>query len=150
MSIRKNHTTTIKNPHCLFSPDNIDRDVAVFGTLAGGIERIFLLFAGKFITAAKRVRKELLLQRLPDLIDDVIYKNHHKSAEKNEISNTVKIQTAQRIFSTSNEAEKNRRRLKRSRLKPSEGITKRKAVLSKRRQPKRSRSDFFAKVKEDR
>ena len=65
-----------------------------FGALASGIGRVALPLARKFVLpAAKRIRKELLLQSVPELMDDIGKKKSPKQALKNTISNTVKKQT---------------------------------------------------------
>ena len=122
-----------------------------FGALASGIGRIALPLARKFIiTAAKRVGKELLLQSVPELMDVVSKKKSPKQALKNTISNTVKKQTGGSLALRMRQRRMNRRRSKRLGSKTRKSNKKRKVVISKHKQPKRSRSDFFAKVKDDR
>ena len=122
-----------------------------FGALASGIGRIALGIARKFILpAAKRVGKELLLQSVLELMDVVSKKKSPKQALKNTISNTVKKQTGGSLALRMRQRRMNRRRSKRSGSKARKGSKKRKVVISKYKQPKRSRSDFFAKVKDDR
>ena len=122
-----------------------------FGGLASGIGRIALPIARKFILpAAKRVGKELLLQSVPELMDVVGKKKSPKQALKNTISNTVKKQTGVSLALRMRQRRMNRRGSKRSGSKARKGCKKRKVVISKYKQPKRSRSDFFAKVKDDR
>ena len=122
-----------------------------FGALASGIGRIALPLARKFIIpAAKRVGKEFLLQSVPELMDVASKKKSPKQALKNTISNTVKKQTGGSVALRMRQKRMNRRRSKRSGSKARKGSKKRKVVISKHKQPKRSRSDFFAKVKDDR
>ena len=122
-----------------------------FGALASVIGRIALPIARKFILpAAKRVGKELLLQSVPELMDVVSKKKSPKQALKNTISNTVKKQTGGSLALPMRQRRMNCRRSKRSGSKARKGSKKRKVVISKYKQPKRSRSDFFAKVKDDR
>ena len=122
-----------------------------FGALASGIGRIALPIARKFILpAAKRVGKELLLQNVPELMDVVNKKKSPKQALKNTISNTVKKPTGGSLALRMRQKRINCRRSKRSGSKARKGSKKRKLVISKHKQPKRSRSDFFAKVKDDR
>ena len=122
-----------------------------FGALASGIGRIALPLARKFIIpAAKRVGKELLLQSVPELMDVVSKKKSPKQALKNTISNTVKKQTGSSLALRMRQRRMNRRRSKRSGSKARKGSKIRKVAISKHKQPKRSRSDFFAKVKDDR
>ena len=122
-----------------------------FGALASGIGRIALPLARKLIIpAAKRVGKELLLQSVPELMDVVSKKKSPKQALKSTITNTVKKQTRGSLALRMRQRRMNRRRSKRSGSKARKGSKKRKVVISKHKQPKRSRSDFFAKVKDDR
>ena len=121
-----------------------------FGALASGIGRIALPIARKFILpAAKRVGKELLLQSVPELMD-IVSKKISKTSAENTISNTVKKQTGGSLALRMRQRRMNRRRSKRSGSKARKGSKKRKVFISKYKQPKRSRPDFFAKVKDDR
>ena len=122
-----------------------------FGALASAVGRIALPIARKFILPdAKRVGKELLLQSVPELMDVVSKKKSPKQALKNTISNTVKKQTGGSLALRMRQRRINRRRSKRSGSKARKGSKKSKGIISKHKQPKRSRSDFFAKVKDDR
>ena len=65
-----------------------------FGALASGMGRVALPLARKFVlTAATRIRIELLLQSVPDLMDVIGKKKSPKPALKSTISNSVKKQT---------------------------------------------------------
>ena len=115
-----------------------------FGALAAGIGRVALPLARHFILLiAKRIGKELLKQSVPEILDIVGNKKSPKQAIKNTISKTVKKQTggSRRIIS---------RRRKSIRSKSMKVGDKHREAISTHRAPKRSRSDFFAKVKEDR
>ena len=115
-----------------------------FGALAAGIGRVALPLTRRFILpSAKGIGRELLKQGVPELVDLVSKKKSPKQSLKNTVSNTIKKQTGGRarqerprkqIGSRSNQLTKKR--------KPS--------FISKSGAPKRSRSDFFAKVKDDR
>ena len=115
-----------------------------FGALAAGIGRVALPLARRFILpAAKSIGRELLKQGVPELVDVVSKKKSPKQALKNTVSNTIKKQTGGRarqqrprkqIGSRSNKLTKQRKA----------------SFISKSRAPKRSPSDFFAKVKDDR
>ena len=83
-------------------------------------------------------------------MDVVNKKKSPKQALKNTISNTVKKRTGGSLALRMRQRRMNRRRSKRSGSKARKGSKKRKVVISKYKQPKRSRSDFFAKVKDDR
>ena len=78
-------------------------------------------------------------------------KKSAKQALKNTISNTVKKQTGGSLaLRMRRQNRMNRRRSKRSGSKARKSTNVRKTVISKNKQPKRSRSDFFARVKDDR
>ena len=122
-----------------------------FGALASGIGRISLPVARKFILpAAKRVGKELLLQSVPELMDVVSKKKSPKQTLKHTTSITVKKQTGGSLALRMRQRRINRRRSKRSGSKARKDSKKSKVIISKYREPKKSRSDFFAKVKDDR
>ena len=116
-----------------------------FGALAAGIGRVALPLARGFIlpTKKKRIGRELLKQGVPELVDVVSKKKSPKQALKNTVSNTIKKQTGGR-------AREQRPRKQIGSL--SNNLTKKRktSFISKSRAPKRSRSDFFAKVKDDR
>ena len=115
-----------------------------FGALAAGIGRVALPLARRFILpTAKRIGKELLKQSVPEILDVVGSKKSPKQAFKNTISKTVKKQTGGSRRNTS-------RRRNSIRVKPQKAINKRKKTISTHRAPKRSRSDFFARVNDDR
>ena len=115
-----------------------------FGALAAGMRRVALPLARRFILpGAKRIGRELLKQGVPELVDVISKKKSPKQALKNTVSNTIKKQTGGRarqqrprkqIGSRSNRLTKQRKT----------------SFISKSRAPRRSRSDFFAKVKDDR
>ena len=113
-----------------------------FGVLASGIGRIAIPLARKFILpAAKRVGKELLLQSVPELVNVVSKKKSAKQALKNTISNTVKKQTGGSLALRIRRQNRIYRRLsKRSGSKARKSTNMRKTVISKNKQPKRSRS----------
>ena len=115
-----------------------------FGALAAGIGRVALPLARRFILpAAKRIGRELLKQGVPELVDVVSKKKSPKQALKNTVSNTIKKQTGGRA--------RQQRPRKQIGSRSSKLTKQRKtSYISKSRAPKRSRSDFFAKVKDDR
>ena len=114
-----------------------------FGALAAGIGRVALPLARFILPTAKRIGKELLKQSVPEILDVVGSKKSPKQAFKNTISKTVKKQTGGSRRNIS------RRRIS-IRVKPQKAINKRKKTISTHRAPKRSRSDFFARVNDDR
>ena len=113
-------------------------------------EALYLLQENLLYQQQNVLEKELLLQSVPELMDVVSKKKSPKQALKNTISNTVKKQTGGSLALRMRQKRMNRRRFKRSGSKARKGSKKRKVVISKHKQPKRSRSDFFAKVKDDR
>ena len=119
-----------------------------FGALAAGIGRVALPLARRFILpTAKRIGKELLKQSVPEILDVVSNKKSPKQAVKNKISKTVKKQTG---GSRKRSSPRQKRRSRPRKTKTSSAVTKRKGIILSRRPPKRSRADFFAKVKDDR
>ena len=117
-----------------------------FGALAAGIGRVALPLARRFILpAAKRIGRELLKQGVPEIVDVVSKKKSPKQALKNTVSNTIKKQKK-----TGGRARQQRPR-KQIGSRSSKLTKQRKtSFISKSRAPKRSRSDFFAKAKDDR
>ena len=112
-----------------------------FGALAAGIGRVAPPFARQFILpTANRIGKELLKQCVPELLDVVSSKKSPKQALKNTISKTVKSRLMDHGL----------RSRSKSSSKKSKALTKRKNIISTRRPLKRIRSDFFAKVNDDR
>ena len=116
-----------------------------FGALAAGIGRVALPLARRFILpTAKRIGKELWKQSVPEILDVVGSKKSPKQAFKNTIAKTVK-KTDWGIsakYFTSEE-------VKSSQATESNQQTQKKTI-STHRAPKRSRSDFFARVNDDR
>ena len=72
-----------------------------------------------------------------------------KQALKNTISNTVKKQAGGSLKLRMRQKRMNRRRSKPSVSEKRKGSKKRKVIIAKSKQPKRIRSDFFAKIKDD-
>ena len=100
-----------------------------FGALALGIGRVALPIARKFILpTAKKVGRELLSQAVPEIMNVFAKKQTPKRALKNVVKKTVKKQ------------------LGGSRSGAKRTAKKRKIIKRKYKQ-KRSRSDFFSKVK---
>ena len=81
----------IKQRLCLIFLDISGREKVVFAALAAGIERVALPLAPHLILpTAKRIRKELLKQSVPENLDVVGNKKSPKQAVRNTISKTVK------------------------------------------------------------
>lgn len=99
-----------------------------FGALASGIGRFALPLARKYLLpVAKSVGRELLLQGAPELINVVTKRKSPKEAIRTSVKNTIKKQVG---------GGKRRKR-----------ISRRKSIIPKKPKLKRSRSDFFARVK---
>ena len=121
-----------------------------FGALAAGIGRFALPLARKFILpAAKKIGRELLVQGAPELIDVVTTKKSPKQALKNTVKKTVRKQTGggtrrrqkRKTLTNKNSNNRTRRRTFKRAARP---------LISKSSRTKRSRSDFFSKVLDDR
>ena len=123
-----------------------------FGAFASGIGRIALPHGRKFILpAAKRVEKENFSYKVCQSQWMLSEKKSAKQALKNTISITVKKQTGGSLALWMRRQNRmNRRRSKQSGSKVRKSTNMRTTVISKNKQPKRSRSDFFARVKDDR
>ncbi len=105
-----------------------------FGALAAGIGRFALPFARKVIwPAAKAIGKELFTQSVPEIADVITKKKTPKQAVRSAVKKTNKKQLGSCKVT----------KRKRAPRRQSPRISKRKRSL------RRSRSDFFAKVKND-
>ena len=97
-----------------------------FGSLAAGVGRVALPFAKKFLLpAVKSIGKELLSQSIPELLDVASKKKTPKQAVRSAVRKTVKKQLGG----------SKRRRGKR--------------FIRRKKFTRRSRSDFFSRVKND-
>ena len=116
-----------------------------FGASVSSIGHFILPPAQKFVLpAAKRIGKELLLQSVPELMD-VFGEKSPNQVLKNTISNTVKKQTVGSLALRMGRKRRMRRNSIRLRTGPKK-TTKCKFTISRKRVPKRSWSDCFAKV----
>ena len=103
-----------------------------FGALAAGIGRVALPLARRFILpTAKRIGKELLKESVPEILDVVGSKKSPKQAFK-DLDEILHVGGSQ---------------VESSHRKQS---TNAKKTISTHRAQKRSRSDFFARVNDDR
>ncbi len=105
-----------------------------FGALAAGIGRFALPLARKFIwPAAKAIGKELFTQSVPEIANVITKKKTPKQAVRSAVKKTIKKQ------------------LGAGRVSKKKRPTRQSPRISRRqRSSRRSRSDFFAKVKNDR
>ena len=115
-----------------------------FGALAAGIGRVAQPLARRFfLSTAKRIGKELLKQSVPEILDVVGCKKSRKRAFKKTISKTVKKHTGdldELLHFGGSQYESSHRKQS----------TNAKKNISTHRAPKRSRSDFFTRVNDDR
>ena len=114
-----------------------------FGVLAAGIGSVALPLARRFILPdAKRIRRELLKQGVPELVDIVSKKKSPKQALKNTVSNTIKKQRER-------PARQFQQRPRKQIGSRSNKLTKKSktSFISKSTAPKRSRSDFLQRWK---
>ena len=96
-----------------------------FGSLAAGVGRVALPFAKKFLLpAVKSIGKKFLSQGIPELLDVASKKKTPKQAVRSAVRKTVKKQLG---------GSKRRRRGKR--------------FIRRKKFTRRSRSDFFSRVK---
>lgn len=117
-----------------------------FGALAAGIGRFALPVAKKFILpAAKKLGKELILQGAPELLEVVTRKKSAKKAA----GNTIKRAIRKQVGGSAKQARRSRTR-KLRRKKPTTSRKKLKTSVKKKNTSRRSRVDFFSKVKNDR
>ena len=105
-----------------------------FGALAAGIGRVALPIARKFVwPVAKSIGRDLLMQAAPEMINIATKQKTPKQALKSAVVNTARKQVG-------GAAAKRRKRA----AKPK---SKRKTIVQKTK-PRRSRLDFFSKVKD--
>ena len=113
-----------------------------FGALAMGIGRVALPLARKFIIpAAKRIRKKLLVQAAPELINIATKKKTPKQALKSTVKNTIKKQVGS--------GKKSARKIKKRKTSVKRLGRKTSGTISKKRTLSRSRSNFFTRVRND-
>lgn len=112
-----------------------------FGALAAGIGRFALPVAKKFVVpAAKKLGREFIRQAAPELLDVITKKASPKRALKNSVRKTIRKQVG---------GSAKRRTKKRADTRRSKQLQRHTAIKRNSRR-KRSRVDFFSKVKNDR
>ena len=116
------------------------------GALALGLSRFAIPFGRNValpfirkvaLPAAKRLGRELLKEGLPELVDVVSKRQTPKQALKRTVSKTVRRQIG------------SGKRSGRKRVTKKKQHQKRRKIISKSRPLKRSRSDFFKKLRND-
>ena len=122
-----------------------------FGALAAGIGRVALPLARKFLwPAAKKIGRDLLVQGAPELVEVATKRKSAKQALKSTVAKTARKQIGgslqSRIASGRKIIRRKRRQYTRPRSNPKRKISTRR-IISRKPRPKRSRLDFFSRVK---
>ena len=120
-----------------------------FGALAAGIGRVALPLARKFLwPAAKNIGRDLLVQGAPELVEVATKRKSAKQALKSTVAKTARKQIGGSLQSRIASGRKIIRRKRRQYTRPNQKrkISTRR-VISRKPRPKRSRLDFFSRVK---
>ena len=122
-----------------------------FGALAAGIGRVALPLARKFLwPAAKKIGRDLLVQGAPELVEVATKRKSAKQAPKSTVAKTARKQIGgslqSRIASGRKIIRRKRRQYTRPRSNQKRKISTRR-IISQKPRPKRSRLDFFSRVK---
>ena len=120
-----------------------------FGALAAGIGRVALPLARKFLwPAAKKVGRDLLVQGAPELVEVATKRKSAKQALKSTVAKTARKQIDGSLQSRIASGRKIIRRKRRQYTRPNQKrkISTRR-IISRKPRPKRSRLDFFSRVK---
>ena len=122
-----------------------------FGALAAGIGRVALPLARKFLwPAAKKIGRDLLVQGAPELVEVATKRKSAKQALKSTVAKTARKQRGgslqSRIASGRKIIRRKRRQYTRPRSNQKRKISTRR-IISQKPRPKRSRLDFFSRVK---
>ena len=122
-----------------------------FGALAAGIGRVALPLARKFLwPAAKKIGRDLLVQGAPELVEVATKRKSAKQALKSTVAKTARKQIGgslqSRIASGRKIIRRKRRQYTRPRSNQKQKISTRR-IISQKPRPKRSRLDFFSRVK---
>ena len=120
-----------------------------FGALAAGIGRVALPLARKFLwPAAKKIGRDLLVQGAPELVEVATKRKSAKQALKITVAKTARKQIGGSLQSRIASGRKIIRRKRRRYTTPNQKrkISTRR-IISQKPRPKRSRLDFFSRVK---
>ena len=122
-----------------------------FGALAAGIGRVALPLARKFLwPAAKKIGRDLLVQGASELVEVATKRKSAKQALKSTVAKTARKQIGgslqSRIASGRKIIRRKRRQYTRPRSNQKQKISTRR-IISRKPRPKRSRLDFFSRVK---
>ena len=144
------HTTAITHLNqCHIFPDTNRQRGSGFGALAAGIGRIALPLARKFLwPAAKKIGRDLLVQGAPELVEVATKRKSAKQALKSTVAKTARKQIGGSLQSRIASGRKIIRRKRRQHTRPNQKrkISTRR-IVSRKPRPKRSRLDFFSRVK---
>ena len=124
-----------------------------FGALAAGIGRVALPLARKFLwPAAKKIGRDLLVQGAPELVEVATKRKSAKQALKSTVAKTARKQIGgslqSRIASGRKIFRRKRRQYARPRSNQKRKISTRR-IISRKPRPKRSRLDFFSRLKNE-
>ena len=120
-----------------------------FGALAAGIGRVALPLARRIIwPAAKRIGRELLVQGAPELVEVATKRKSAKQALKSTVAKTARKQIGGSLHSRITRGRQAIRRRRQHFAKPRQ-YKKRstKKIISRKPKPRRSRLDFFSRVR---
>ena len=121
-----------------------------FGALAAGIGRVALPIARKFLwPAAKKIGRDLLVQGAPELVEVETKRKSAKQALKSTVAKTARKQiggSLQSRIASGRKIIRRKRQYTRSRSNQKRKISTRR-IISRKPRPKRSRLDFFSRVK---
>ena len=120
-----------------------------FGALAAGIGRVALPLARKFLwPAAKKIGRDLLVQGAPELVEVATKRKSAKQALKSTVAKTARKQIGGSLQSRIASGRKIIRRKRRQYTRPNQKQKiQTRRIISRKRRPKRSRLDFFSRVK---
>ena len=122
-----------------------------FGALAAGIGRVALPLARKFLwPAAKKIGRDLLVQGAPELVEVATKRNSAKQALKSTVAETARKQIGGSLQSRIALGRKIIRRKRRQYTRPRSNQKRKistRRIISRKTRSKRSRLDFFSRVK---
>ena len=146
MEVYYSHQASQSMPH--FSGHYRQRGSG-FGALAAGIGRVALPLARKFLwPAAKKIGRDLLVQGALELVEVATKRKSAKQALKSTVAKTARKQIGGSLQSRIASIRKIIRRKRRQYTRPNQKrkISTRR-ISSRKPLPKRSRLDFFSRVK---
>ena len=121
-----------------------------FGALAAGIGRVALPLARKFLwPAAKKIGRDLLVQGAPELVEVATKRKSAKQALKSTVAKTARKQiggSLQSRIASGRKIIRRKRQYTRPRSHQKRKLSTRR-IISRKPRPKRSRLDFFSRVK---